>query len=92
MSNQLEKLKKSINKECTKKFELNLMKTSGFIPVDKRQNDIFVIIDKTKLAEQKNVEKVKANLRQTWSDLLHVEMRKRTNEKRSIKTQEGRTF
>ena len=57
MSNQLEKLKNSIKKEYTKTFELNLMKTSGFIPVDKRQNDIFIIIDKNKLSFQKNIEK-----------------------------------
>ena len=36
MSNQLEKLKSSIKKEYLKDYELNLMKTSGFIPVDKR--------------------------------------------------------
>ena len=36
MSNQLEKLKNNINKEYVDKFELNLMKSSGFIPVDKR--------------------------------------------------------
>ena len=54
MSSQLEKLKKSINKDYAKNFELNLMQTSGFIPVDKRQNDIFVIIDKSKLSSQKS--------------------------------------
>ncbi len=46
MSNQLEKLKSSIKKEYVDKFEYNLMKTSGFIPVDKRQNNIYVIINK----------------------------------------------
>ncbi len=46
MSNQLEKLKNSIKQEQVKKFELNLMKTSGFIPVDRRQNDFWVILDK----------------------------------------------
>ena len=46
MSNQLEKLKNSIKKEYTMSFELNLMKTSGFIPVDKRQNDFYVILNK----------------------------------------------
>ena len=40
MSNQLEKLKNSINKEYLTKFEYNLMETSGFIPVAKRQNDL----------------------------------------------------
>ena len=53
MSNQLEKLKNSIKKEYVSKFELNLMKTSGFIPVDKRQNNFYVIINK-KLAENKD--------------------------------------
>ncbi len=46
MSNQLEKLKSSIRKEFVKNFELNLMKTSGFIPVDKRQNNFYVILNK----------------------------------------------
>jgi len=46
MSNQLEKLKNSINKEYVDKFELNLMKTSGFVPVDKRQNNFYVILSK----------------------------------------------
>ena len=32
--------------EYVNQFELNLMKTSGFIPVDKRQGDFFIIIDK----------------------------------------------
>ena len=46
MSNQLEKLKNSIKTEYVKQFELNLMKTSGFIPVDRRQNNFYVIINK----------------------------------------------
>ena len=46
MSNQLEKLKSSIKKEYLKNFELNLMKSSGFIPVDKRQGDFVVILNK----------------------------------------------
>lgn len=46
MSNQLEKLKHSIKKEYVNNFELNLMKSSGFIPVDKRQSDFFVILNK----------------------------------------------
>ena len=53
MSNQLEKLKNSINKEYVNQFELNLMKTSGFIPVDKRQNNFYVIINKS-LSKNKN--------------------------------------
>ena len=66
MSNQLEKLKNSIKKEYTKTFELNLMKTSGFIPVDKRQNDIFVIINKLKLADKTKIENI---LKEKFSDL-----------------------
>ena len=58
MSNQLEKLKNSIKKEYTKIFELNLMKSSGFIPVDKRQNDIFVILNKLKVSEKTKIENV----------------------------------
>ena len=58
MSNQLEKLKKSINKEYTKNFELNLMKTSGFIPVDKRQNDFFVILNKANVADKSKIEAI----------------------------------
>lgn len=46
MSSQLDKLKKSIKKEYVDNFEYNLMKTSGFIPVDKRQNDFYVVISK----------------------------------------------
>ncbi len=46
MSNQLEKLKSSIKEEYVNKFELNLMKSSGFIPVDKRQNNFYIIINK----------------------------------------------
>ena len=46
MSNQLEKLKHSIKKEYVNNFELNLMKSSGFIPVDKRQSDFYVILNK----------------------------------------------
>ena len=53
MSNQLEKLKSSIKKEYTNSFELNLMKTSGFIPVDKRQNDFFVILNKAKTSDKR---------------------------------------
>ena len=56
MSNQLEKLKNSINKEYINAFELNLMKTSGFIPVDKRQNEFFVIINKKNVSNKSQVE------------------------------------
>ena len=66
MSNQLEKLKNSIKKEYTKIFELNLMKSSGFIPVDKRQTDFFVIISKAKVANKDNIEKI---VKEKFSDL-----------------------
>ena len=56
MSNQLEKLKNSIKKEYTKAFEINLMISSGFIPVDKRQNDFFVVLSKSKVSERAKVE------------------------------------
>jgi len=58
MSNQLEKLKNSIKKEYAKSFELNLMKTSGFIPVDKRQNDFFVILNKDNSSNKAQIEKI----------------------------------
>lgn len=56
MSNQLEKLKSSIRKEYTNNFELNLMKSSGFIPVDKRQSDFWVILNKNSLANKSEIE------------------------------------
>ncbi|MBO5738496.1 type II/IV secretion system protein [bacterium] len=56
MSNQLDKLKNSIKQEYLKKFESNLMKTSGFIPVDKRQEDFWVILDKDKLNNKAQIE------------------------------------
>ena len=58
MSNQLEKLKSSIKKEYIKDFELNLMKTSGFIPVDKRQSDFFVILNKNNFSEKDKIENI----------------------------------
>lgn len=51
MSNQLEKLKSSIKKEYIDNFELNLMKSSGFIPVDKRQGKLYTIISQRSLKE-----------------------------------------
>ena len=56
MSNQLDKLKNSIKKEYTKVFEYNLMKTSGFIPVDKRHNEFWVIINKSSIPEKGKIE------------------------------------
>ena len=58
MSAQLEKLKNSIKKEYTDNFELNLMKSSGFIPVDKRQTDFYVILDKSKSNEKVQIENI----------------------------------
>ena len=55
MANQLEKLKSSIKKEYLKNFELNLMKSSGFIPVDKRQNDFVVILNKNNSANKAQI-------------------------------------
>lgn len=56
MSNQLEKLKSSIRKEYVNNFELNLMKSSGFIPVDKRQGKLYTIISQSSL---KNIETIR---------------------------------
>lgn len=66
MSNQLEKLKNSINKDYVKNFELNLMKTSGFIPVDKRQDEFFVILNKDSSVEKASIEAV---LREKYAEL-----------------------
>ena len=58
MSNQFEKLKNSIKKEYSKKFEINLMKTSGFIPVDKRQSEFFVILNKKNFSNKSEIEQI----------------------------------
>ena len=55
MSNQLEKLKSSIKTEYVKQFEINLMKSSGFIPVDKRQNNFYVIINKNFISNKDSI-------------------------------------
>ena len=65
MSSQLEKLKKSIKKEYLKSFELNLMKSSGFIPVDKRQNEFWVIVDKKNPSNISNIENI---IKQKYQD------------------------
>ena len=49
MSSQIEKLRDSINIEYAKLFDINLMKSSGFIPVDKRLGEFFVIVKKTEM-------------------------------------------
>ena len=66
MSGQLEKLKNSIKKEYTDNFELNLMKSSGFIPVDKRQADFYVIIDKSKSGGKSQIESI---IKEKYNDL-----------------------
>ncbi len=58
MSNQLEKLKNSIRLEYLKNFELNLMKSSGFIPVDKRKDEFFVILNKDNASNRAKVEEL----------------------------------
>ena len=54
MTKQFEKLKSSINTKYAKEFELNLMKSSGFIPVDKRQSNFYVIIKGSITGEKKS--------------------------------------
>ena len=66
MSNQLEKLKNSIKKEYVESFEQDLMKSSGFVPVDKRQNNFYVIISKSNL---KNKENIAAIIKEKYSGL-----------------------
>ena len=61
MSNQLEKLKNSIKTEYVEKFEFNLMKSSGFIPVDKRQNNIYVILNKNNAKNKTEISSVIQN-------------------------------
>lgn len=67
MSNQLEKLKNSIKKEYTNNFELNLMKSSGFIPVDKRQNDFFIILNKNNAGDRAKVEAI---IKEKYADVV----------------------
>ncbi len=61
MSNQLEKLKHSIKKEYLNIFELNLMKSSGFIPVDKRQSAFYVILNKDSSANKVQIANIIKN-------------------------------
>ena len=58
MSNQLEKLKNSIRPLYVDKFELNLMKTSGFIPVDKKERTFFAILNKNYASNKDEIEKI----------------------------------
>ncbi len=70
MSNQLENLKKSIKKEYVNNFELNLMQSSGFIPVDKRQGKLYTIISQKNLKEIETIRKTIESKIQTYG---HVE-------------------
>ena len=74
MSNQLEKLKNSIKQEYVNNFELNLMQSSGFIPVDKRQTNLYVIINKN---NAQNKSAISAAVKEKYPDLtpqfIHVE-------------------
>ena len=60
MSNQLKKLKSSIKREYVNNFELNLMKSSGFIPIDKRQGKLYTIISQRSL---RNIEAIRETIR-----------------------------
>lgn len=55
MSSQLEKLKNSIKKEYIESFELNLMKSSGFIPVDMRNSTFWVILNKNSASNKSRI-------------------------------------
>ena len=58
MSNQLEKLKHSIRKEYFILFEQTLMNDLGFIPVDKRQDVFYIIINTSKASNKIKIEQV----------------------------------
>ena len=53
---QLEKFKNSIKPELLDKFDKNLMVSSGFIPVDIRNNDFFIIIKKSMATNKPEIE------------------------------------
>ena len=61
MSNQLEKLKNSIRILYVDKFELNLMKSSGFIPVDKKDRVFYVILNKDKSIPKEEISTIISN-------------------------------
>ena len=67
MSNQLEKLKNSIKKEYIGQFELNLMKTSGFIPVDRRQNKLYVVLNR---ANETDKEKIISVIKEKYAECV----------------------
>lgn len=61
MTKQLDKLKNSIKPDLLEKFDKNLMVSSGFIPVDIRNNDLFIIIKKSVSPNKPEIElKVKS--------------------------------
>ena len=69
MSNQLEKLKSSIKKEFIDNFELNLMKSSGFIPVDKRQGKLYTIISQRSLRDIETIRSTIESKVQTYGGI-----------------------
>ena len=53
---QLEKLKNSIKSDLLGKFDKDLMISSGFIPVDIRNNDFYIIIKKSVASNKPMIE------------------------------------
>ena len=69
MSNQLEKLKSSIKREYVNNFELNLMKSSGFIPIDKRQGKLYTIISQRSLRDIESIRETISKTIQTYGGI-----------------------
>lgn len=69
MSNQLEKLKSSIKREYVNNFELNLMKSSGFIPIDKRQGKLYTIISQRSLRDIESIRETISKTVQTYGGI-----------------------
>ena len=69
MSNQLEKLKSILKKEFIDNFELNLMKSSGFIPVDKRQGKLYTIISQRSLRDIETIRSTIESKVQTYGGI-----------------------
>ena len=57
-STQLEKFRNSIKPDLLDKFDKNLMVSSGFIPVDIRNNDFFIIVKKSMTSNKPEIEVV----------------------------------
>lgn len=57
-STQLEKFRNSIKPDLLDKFDKNLMVSSGFIPVDIRNNDFFIIVKKSMVSNKPEIEVV----------------------------------